>query len=720
MLKFLRKYNKFILVVFGSLLMVAFLMPQAIQRLGQNPRGPVVAKMGDKPLRSLDFQLASQELRFIRNVAPQFVSPGGMLGFDEDADNDAHWILLTKAANDAGVTGEDGDGKDWVPQLLQLMAEQIAQADAYQQYGQLAAQIWSLPAFAQTRSQMINDVYVNQLLPNQQQVLLNAARDAGLQSDQLDTALAKLRGIFRLIVTHNQMARLSRPRSEQEAKSIGDQAIADALFLSSSLVESEIAEPTEEQLQAHFERFRDTRAIDGEYGFGYLMPPRVKLEVLKLDHDAIANAVTLDPVAVSRRWQRNKVEFGEDFTIAKPLVEKQLRNEFADEVLRKADRHIKAFTYRARDKLERNGDYYVLPENWDEIRPTLEQTADYVIEQVEKDVHSEGNADFFMPRPVVTVLAGNWYTYTDLQAEDAIATAAVAIAKQRVPIAQLVFAVHEFEPPVEVGFQVGLPAVNLVASDAQNSHYFFTVLAAQDESPAATLDEVREKAIADYKRLAAYELLVSRSDEFKQLAITGGLQAVSDLFAKEGDPLAANIAGPDPEGTDPAAKEDATAVPGPPVQEKLVVGDPAMVQSLPGEANDELFRTAVLEAAAAIDPLTPPDEINPESAVVVVPLPARLGVELGRIRQPRPLTIETYRVLYLQASQRLVGTELRDAMIEASNPFSLGRLEERYDWVYVKARNDAEKDPSQDGADDQAATGTESSPAETVPASGEG
>ncbi len=709
MLKFFRKYNTFILVVFGSLLMVAFLVPEAIQRLGQNPKGLVVAKMGDKAYRSLDLHVATQELRFLRNLVPQFVSPGGILGFSEDADNDAHWILLTKAAQDAGLIGEDGDGADWIPQLFELMAEQVAQANAAQQFGpQLAAQIWGMPTFEQTRLQMINEAYAS-LLQNQDQVLYNAARDSGLQLAEIDAAVAKLRGVFRLIVTHNQMARLSRPRSEKEAKAIGDQAIADALFLSSSLVESEIAEPTEAQVRAHFERFRETRAFDGEYGFGYLMPPRVKLEVLKLDHDAIAEAVTLDPVAVSRRWQRNKIQYGEDFSVAKIKVEQELRSEFADEVLRKADRHIKAFTFRARDKLELDGEYYVLPENWDEIRPTLEQAADYVIEQVEKDVHSEGNTAFRMPRPVVTVLADNWYTFSDLQAEDSIALAGVTISNQRVPIAQLVFAVHEFAPPVEVGLQVGLPAVNLVAQDGSGSHYFFTVIAAQDESPAASLDEVREKAIADYKRLAAYELLVSRLDSYKQLAIDEGLEAVSDLFATKADPLAANIG--DPEGT-PEAQD----VPGPPVMENLLVGDPVRTPSLPGEANDELFREAILEAAAAIDPYTPPDDIDAASAVVAVALPSRLGVELGRVRLPRPLTIETYRLLYGQASQRLIGEELRDAMDEASYPFSFDRLAERYHWVYQNAEDAPEAEASGAGEADPG----EQTPGETIPATGEG
>ena len=49
MFKFLRKYNKIILVVGGVLLMITFLIPEAIQRLGQSAgqSGASFASVGD-------------------------------------------------------------------------------------------------------------------------------------------------------------------------------------------------------------------------------------------------------------------------------------------------------------------------------------------------------------------------------------------------------------------------------------------------------------------------------------------------------------------------------------------------------------------------------------------------------------------------------------------------------------------------------------------------
>ena len=47
MFKLLRKYDKWILAVGGSLLMVVFLLPQALQQFGANPRKSAIANTDD-------------------------------------------------------------------------------------------------------------------------------------------------------------------------------------------------------------------------------------------------------------------------------------------------------------------------------------------------------------------------------------------------------------------------------------------------------------------------------------------------------------------------------------------------------------------------------------------------------------------------------------------------------------------------------------------------
>ncbi|XOV74985.1 MAG: hypothetical protein ACFHWZ_16165 [Phycisphaerales bacterium] len=59
MLKFLRKYNTLILVVGGSLLMVVFLVPQAIEQIGATRRISRTRRSKAKPSRSRTFLMSS-------------------------------------------------------------------------------------------------------------------------------------------------------------------------------------------------------------------------------------------------------------------------------------------------------------------------------------------------------------------------------------------------------------------------------------------------------------------------------------------------------------------------------------------------------------------------------------------------------------------------------------------------------------------------------------
>ena len=64
MLKFLRKYNKWILVVGGVLLMVAFLAPQAIQQMPRL-RDPVMAEYNGQSVKASKLEQADAELRAV-------------------------------------------------------------------------------------------------------------------------------------------------------------------------------------------------------------------------------------------------------------------------------------------------------------------------------------------------------------------------------------------------------------------------------------------------------------------------------------------------------------------------------------------------------------------------------------------------------------------------------------------------------------------------------
>ena len=106
MLKFLRQYNQWILVVGGTLLLIAFLMPSAIQGLAQRSAvsGAAWATYSGGTVTGADLEQAQQELRVVEALGSQMVKA---LGAEKEP---AHWWLLVHHAKEAGLVGGEGEG----------------------------------------------------------------------------------------------------------------------------------------------------------------------------------------------------------------------------------------------------------------------------------------------------------------------------------------------------------------------------------------------------------------------------------------------------------------------------------------------------------------------------------------------------------------------------------------------------------------------------------
>src|SRR5690606_10817092 len=98
MLKFLRKYMKIILAVFGTILMILFLLPAGIDSYGQSARIETIGTIGDEEITTIDRQNAKGEIDLVSSFL------GGRLPFGLDQSNgDLHWILLLREAERQGA-----------------------------------------------------------------------------------------------------------------------------------------------------------------------------------------------------------------------------------------------------------------------------------------------------------------------------------------------------------------------------------------------------------------------------------------------------------------------------------------------------------------------------------------------------------------------------------------------------------------------------------------
>lgn len=127
----------------------------------------------------------------------------------------------------------------------------------------------------------------------------------------------------------------------------------------------EIPEPTDSELAAHLERFRNYRPGDtegSEFGFGYLLPSRVKLEWLTLDPMRIAEVVEADPVQVRRRWQTDHAST--PFEEARSEIARAIREEKVSQILNEADETIRGEILSMLRGVEREGIYRAIPADW--------------------------------------------------------------------------------------------------------------------------------------------------------------------------------------------------------------------------------------------------------------------------------------------------------------------------------------------------------------------
>ncbi len=108
MFRFLRKYNKWILAVGGTLLMIVFLIPTAISGLSQRAASGTAAWATVGPERrenvtQSDLLQVQQELQLLQGL-PQYAALPGIGVVDQPE----HWFLLVREAEQAGVLRSTG------------------------------------------------------------------------------------------------------------------------------------------------------------------------------------------------------------------------------------------------------------------------------------------------------------------------------------------------------------------------------------------------------------------------------------------------------------------------------------------------------------------------------------------------------------------------------------------------------------------------------------
>lgn len=487
MFKFLRKYNKWILAVGGTLLMITFLIPFAFNKMGamtaQSSATWATVGADKKAITVTQLHELQQELAIIKVWQSYILQtarsraelpPAAIEAFTDvmqlNIKLPEHWYLLVHEAEQAGLVG--------------------GPAESYQLLGPDADSI--IPAIANNPYQQITT-----------------------QPIVVQQTLAKVRGVSRLLDSYRSAGLASDRRVQQRMQQLFDMVSANLVVIEASSDPLDPA-PTEEQISQQMLAYADKLPGEGPKGFGYKLPNRVKLEWLAIPADSVRQMLLssnrMSNVELRKHWSQNKNNplFGTPSGTA--AIPEAVRKDLLDKLAKETLDEIAKFT---NDQLrlnrqgitEREG-YLVLPQGWTGL--PFQELALRIQDQ------------FKIALPTYQSSGEKWLWEKDVAALPGIGQATTdKFGRVNMSLPELVLNAKEFNGDATKPIQVGVAGPPLRGLD--DSVYLFRILAADPSRAPNSVDEVRDAVVADLNRQANYEKLVESVPQLLQQAVDEGL-----------------------------------------------------------------------------------------------------------------------------------------------------------------------------------------------------
>jgi len=665
MLKFLRRYQTWIMAIGGSLLMVAFLLPQAIQRFGNMARDQDVIRLtidGQTTTVSASaWQTASTELAMLESMLNSR-DIGSNLNFPAyDSDDPAspgmhgtdHWILLKRAAQGAGLIGGPGDGD----RQLQLKAAEIAAPQ------QIAP----------------DDVYA-QLV----QMLGGKAKESNMTLDQGKQALATLEGIRRLLHEYTGSALPSDNRVRHLVRKFEDRLNMGFVFVDATDRIADEPEPTEDALLAQFEKYRDMEPDKNKAGFGYRLPDRVKVEYLTIAFQSLVRSIEPSGLEARKWYQRygGRVPTNPDgskrsFDEVTDDAINAYRRAMAEEKMTEISRFIRSELLIAIQPLPRDGMYRVLPEDWAEKRVSFETLREAIEKEFGVTVEYHGDTR-------------DWTPVSDLASMVGIGGASRPAGAANMGFSQLVQANREISKTNIPGLQVGLADPGLLRrndfspgtvgpSSFPSDAFLYRVIKVDLARSPTSLDEVRAAVVKDLKRESAYAKLTADLDSWWRRGLDEGLDGLATSMG-----ATVRRAGLSRYGIPTSSAGDFNPSPAAGIDTHTIV-------------------KAAYERAAKFPPLTKYSELPMEERLLVTPVPEHLGIAVIRLDSNFPPSRQRWLALLRPPGQAggmrimgdpspngspLIEVVMREHFADKDlSPFSFESLKSRFNYVDLRDKS---------------------------------
>ena len=504
MFKLLRQYNQWILAVGGTLLLVAFLMPSAIQSCAQQSAvsGAPWATYGDgKELTGHDLDRARKELAIVDLLRQNSsgTDPISAIGAHEDP---AHWWMLSEEAARAGLVGGPGEG------------EAVLSA--------VAANNTALGTPTTTDT-----------------VIRNLMVASGSNRDFVLETTAKWRGAVRLISLNQSVDRISDKRLEQfVARGVlgmsGDIVVLDARTNATIPTGLPADASLDAKLEEQLKKFADkpAPARKGKESFGYRLPDRVKLEWMSIPKSAVESTVLNSPelqsLALRKRFAQDPAKYGADpatspsFSAFESTVRTRTVEELTTAKLEEIAKFASDQLGLAQRSLKRRNSYFELPEDWSAQLPPFGALASSIAEE------------FGIAAPEVKTSGDAPITIEAVQQLEGLSRAGTQRFGNMMRATQLIAGAKELSNPniaAPIQARVAGPALTDPAGDV----YLFRITEAMPSVPATDLAAVRDTVLADVMSLERFQWLQQNEAALAQQANAEGLRALAEKYGSKVD-----------------------------------------------------------------------------------------------------------------------------------------------------------------------------------------
>ena len=518
MFKFFRLYNKIILVVGGIVLMIAFLLPQAVHMFAPNNANIKVGQVNGESVRQGEFAQATGEIRLLERLPLRL----GMFTDDEVA-----WTLLQRDAAAMGLwasnaevnaalgrLGYDAERLDQAARSFQTTPDGVRHVVRKfliaEQYRRLVEGIAYADPGAGSPSPALNRVEL--VAGALQQVDNNVEM---YQRFFASTVALQARGAYRLNTP------LVRRTVRDNASSLSGRLTVLRPDPRS------VPAPTEDRQQEIFNTYRDrlpgpSAEHPDDYPFGYRYPDRVRGRFLAISGAAIRAAVEVPYLDIKTYYNANQAEFADENGVspdrpnvaARAAIKARLTQEKARALGDRIAADLAGQVSESVRGLPETQGYFDLPAG--HVPLSLDAVAAHVQSKFNVAATVDGDPQ-------------QWVAVAELDRAPGIGSATVDSAG-RIPFAAYAGAIRELaDNPDDITrslrTQIGLPGKTL--RDFEGGVYLHLITAAEKSHPPATLDEVRDQVIADARTLAAFEVLATETAALRDAAVQRGIDAVA-------------------------------------------------------------------------------------------------------------------------------------------------------------------------------------------------